>query len=531
MPPALCQFGLADAGRGLPPESGFSMPFAPDRPRSRSACWRYSRPTPARGGDGLDRIRRQMVIHYCFSLPWNFKPDLPHPAGLARDRGQQVVRGERSGGRFVSPLDPGASRSRISPTMSRASSRTPIDPRRNVLPFAVECGDREPARRLHEGHTDPRCGRAARHSLRCARCARRTVRAASSAAPKCWPSRRCPRHRETAAGHGRISIGHPVHTSAVAGTRHPSSSSSPCDAGARASSVCIGFTHQAGCLPRDQKQPVSLAFVLDRDHGQHQKQIRDRAIGDPGLPTANNEASSARFRCRPEMFRMGSDFRLRKSRSPHRPGQPQCAAAMWRAGPRPQNLNKEPCRHLPRGKGARQPQTARFWLQSPARRSLWHDRCRVLLLRQETDLEQTCPLAICPNGSARMSRFALTTSRQYAQRLPSPDLAAFNERTRIPTRALSRHRDAFKALRGRSRGHFCHDRCRDGRACASAFRSRLSCAGREPRGRCAPRTRCSRRRTGECPRASAPAPGWTARPGSAGRVRRTAWCPRTATAP
>ena len=61
--------------------------------------------------------------------------------------------------------------------------------------------------------------------------------------------------------------------------------------------------------------------------------------------------------------------------------------------------------------------------------------------------------------------------------------------------------------------------------------SRLSSAGREPRGRCAPRTPCSRRRTGGCPRASAPAPGWTARPGSAGRARRTAWCPRTATAP
>ena len=59
----------------------------------------------------------------------------------------------------------------------------------------------------------------------------------------------------------------------------------------------------------------------------------------------------------------------------------------------------------------------------------------------------------------------------------------------------------------------------------------VSCAGREPRGPCAPRTPCSRRRIGECPRASAPAPDWTARPGSAGRARRTAWCPRTATAP
>src|ERR1700730_10509984 len=55
-------------------------------------------------------------------------------------------------------------------------------------------------------------------------------------------------------------------------------------------------------------------------------------------------------------------------------------------------------------------------------------------------------------------------------------------------------------------------------------------AGREPRGPCSPRTPCSRRRTGECPRASVPAPDWTVRPGSAGRVKRTAWCPRTATA-
>jgi hypothetical protein len=61
--------------------------------------------------------------------------------------------------------------------------------------------------------------------------------------------------------------------------------------------------------------------------------------------------------------------------------------------------------------------------------------------------------------------------------------------------------------------------------------SRLSYAGRGPRGRCAPRTPCSRRRTGEYPRASVPARDWTVRPGSAGRVRRTAWSPRTATAP
>ena len=36
--------------------------------------------------------------------------------------------------------------------------------------------------------------------------------------------------------------------------------------------------------------------------------------------------------------------------------------------------------------------------------------------------------------------------------------------------------------------------------------SRLSYVGRGPRGRCAPRTPCSRLRTGECPRASVPAP-------------------------
>jgi hypothetical protein len=63
------------------------------------------------------------------------------------------------------------------------------------------------------------------------------------------------------------------------------------------------------------------------------------------------------------------------------------------------------------------------------------------------------------------------------------------------------------------------------------FASRLSCAGREPRGRCAPRTPCSRRRTGGCPRASVPAPGWTMPPGNAGRAIRTAWCPRIVTAP
>jgi hypothetical protein len=58
----------------------------------------------------------------------------------------------------------------------------------------------------------------------------------------------------------------------------------------------------------------------------------------------------------------------------------------------------------------------------------------------------------------------------------------------------------------------------------------LSFAGREPHGQCALRTLCSRRRIGECPQASAPARDWTVRPGSAGRVRRIAWCPRTATA-
>jgi hypothetical protein len=77
------------------------------------------------------------------------------------------------------------------------------------------------------------------------------------------------------------------------------------------------------------------------------------------------------------------------------------------------------------------------------------------------------------------------------------------------------------------------------RSTASAESNRLkpvenvwqfSSASREPRGPCAPRNPCSRRRTGECPRASVPAPDWTVRPGSAGRVRRTAWCRRTATA-
>ena len=44
-----------------------------------------------------------------------------------------------------------------------------------------------------------------------------------------------------------------------------------------------------------------------------------------------------------------------------------------------------------------------------------------------------------------------------------------------------------------------------------------------------PHTPCSRRRTDECRRASAPAPGSTAPSGSGGHATRTAWCPRTPT--
>ena len=44
--------------------------------------------------------------------------------------------------------------------------------------------------------------------------------------------------------------------------------------------------------------------------------------------------------------------------------------------------------------------------------------------------------------------------------------------------------------------------------------------------RCARHIRYSRRHTGGCPPASAPARGWRARPENAGHARRTAWCPR-----
>src|SRR6185437_4681305 len=55
--------------------------------------------------------------------------------------------------------------------------------------------------------------------------------------------------------------------------------------------------------------------------------------------------------------------------------------------------------------------------------------------------------------------------------------------------------------------------------------------GPAPPGPSGRHIRCSRRRTDAPRRASAPAPGSTARPGSGDRATRTAWCPRTLTAP
>ena len=61
--------------------------------------------------------------------------------------------------------------------------------------------------------------------------------------------------------------------------------------------------------------------------------------------------------------------------------------------------------------------------------------------------------------------------------------------------------------------------------------ARLSSAAPAPRGPSAPHIRYSRRHIDGRRRASVPARDWRARRGNGDHARRTAWCPRTATAP
>ena len=140
----------------------------------------------------------------------------------------------------------------------------------------------------------------------------------------------------------------------------------------------------------DQKQPVSLASILHRDHGQHQKHIRDRAIGDPGLAAANDEARATRFCRRLQMFRVGSGAGLRDrdrhtDLSGRNPRQPY--GALGRIG---KSRNEETRRHLPRGEGARQPQQPGFRcnrLLGARYRTIAVERC---VRARQADLEQTC---------------------------------------------------------------------------------------------------------------------------------------------
>jgi hypothetical protein len=261
-------------------------------------------------------------------------------------------------------------------------------PCRNILPFAIECCYREPARRMHKRHQT-------RDAAKPQGIVFRSLDAHGGLFEQ--PAQQ-PRNTAGSDGvldvakrqrHGRIGIGH----------------SSDLRCRGDVTSVEFQFTvrrrreriqrrhrfyRKPSRLPRDQKQPVSLASVLDSDHAQHQKQVGDRAIRNPSLAAANNKASSVRLGCRLQVFRMGSGARLgdrnRRTDLAGRDARKPCGALERVRKTR----NEESCRHLPRGKGARQPQQPGF-------------RCNRLLGNRygtigveccrragEADLEETC---------------------------------------------------------------------------------------------------------------------------------------------
>ncbi|MHC2462901.1 hypothetical protein ACVIHD_001913 [Bradyrhizobium embrapense] len=111
-------------------------------------------------------------------------------------------------------------------------------------------------------------------------------------------------------------------------------------------------------------------------------------------------------------------------------------------------------------------------------------------------------------GTGRTRRFIDTSARVYCR-----PIGAATERQTTTTLASGRTDPDFASL---------HPGYKTG-----ALDRNPSSAIPALHGRCGRRIRCSRRHIGGYPRASAPARGWRARRGSAGRETRTAWCPRT----
>jgi len=115
------------------------------------------------------------------------------------------------------------------------------------------------------------------------------------------------------------------------------------------------FRRKPGGRLRHQEQAVPLAAILDRDHRQDQKQIRDRAIGDPGFAAANDGAAAVGLGRRLQMLGMGARAGLGDrnrhadlaGRDPRQPGRTLGRIRKAR--------NEEPGRHLPGGEGTRQP--------------------------------------------------------------------------------------------------------------------------------------------------------------------------------
>ena len=225
--------------------------------------------------------------------------------------------------------------------MSRASSRTPMTRAGTSSPFAIECCHREPARRLHQRH---QTGDAAEPQgiVFGALDMRGGLFEQPAQEPRNVGGADGVLDIAKRQGHRRIGI---RHIADPRGRRHLASVEFQFAMRRRRQRVQRRhrLDDEAGCLLRNQKQPVSLASILDRDHGQHQKHIRDRTIRDPGLAAANDETGAVRFGDSLQMFRMGAGVGLgdRDRRTDLRP--PQCAeatSARWSASANPEMKNR-----------------------------------------------------------------------------------------------------------------------------------------------------------------------------------------------
>ncbi len=149
--------------------------------------------------------------------------------------------------------------------------------------------------------------------------------------------------------------------------------------------------------------------------------------------------------------------------------------------------------------------------------ALWQRRFWEHTVRNERDFERCVDnihynpakhrLASSP-GTGRTRRFIDTSARVYCR-----PIGAATERQTTTTLASGRTDLDFASL---------HPGYKTG-----ALDRNPSSAIPALHGRCGRRIRCSRRHIGGYPRASAPARGWRARRGSAGRGTRTASYPRT----